>query len=150
MAEKQPLSSALDEYMLLLQFGPAVLASVGALAIRMDDPEMKIVWESLLLDEMFGYGPTELRNQPLDILLLPEHRDLHREHFARYRAFPNIRTMNAGIWVDALKKDGTVIKIQVSLYPTQVGKYEMVIAHVVDVTRAWLHLVPPRPLREGH
>lgn len=149
MVEKL-VSSALEEYMLLLQFGPAVLASVAALSVRLDDLDMKIVWESKLLSDMFGYEPLELRGQPIDALLLPENRPLHRQHFARYRESPTIRTMNAGVWVDAVKKDGAKFKVQVSLYPTSVGKTEMIIAHVVDVTKAWLHLSPSRPLAEGH
>ena len=143
--------SALEEYMLLLQFGPAVLASVAALAVRLDDPDMKIIWESKLLTEMFGYEPAELRGKPLDGLLLPEHRENHLQYFKHYQNVPNIRTMNSGIWVDGLKKDGTNIKVQVSLYPTSVGKIDVVIAHVADVTRAYAHIKPLiRPLEDAH
>ena len=143
--------SALDEYMLLTQIGPAVLASVAALAVRLDDPDMKVMWESRLLAEMFGYQPYELRGQPLDVLLLPEHRNVHRHHYGRYQANSNVRTMNAGVWVDGLRKDGTKVKVQVSLYPTNVGKIDVVIAHVADVTKAYDHMKPVvRPLEDAH
>ena len=143
--------SALDEYMLLTQIGPAVLASVAALAVRLDDPDMKVMWESRLMSEMFGYEPYELRGQPLDLILLPEHREVHRCYYGDYCKAPNVRTMNQGVWVDGLRKDGTKIKVQVSLYPTNVGKIDVVIAHVADVTRAYEHLKPVvRPLVEGH
>lgn len=37
-----------------------------------------------------------------------------------------------------------------SLCPQEVGKRDVVIAHVADVTRAYEHTKPPRPLDEAH
>lgn len=110
------VGNALEEYLLLLQFGPAVLKSVAVLAVELPPRGapaggMEIVWCSGLLEDLFGYGRGELRGKPLDALLRPEDRGPHREHFARYLLSPNTRTMNAGVWVDGLKKDGTVIKV---------------------------------------
>ena len=144
------MTSAMDEYLLLLEIGPAVLKSVPVFAIDLSNPSMAILWESHLFDEMFGYDIGELRGQPLDVLLRPEDREPHHRFFAEYSKAPNIRTMNAGVWVDGVRKDGTTIKIQVSLYPHAVGRRDLVIAHVADVTRAFSHINAVRPLEEGH
>ena len=50
-------SNAFSEYLFLLQFGPAALQSVSVLAVDLADPEMKIIYASRLLEEMFGYDP---------------------------------------------------------------------------------------------
>ena len=136
------MTSALDEYMLLLQFGPAVLKSVAVLVIDLADPLMTIVWSSRLFNEMFGYDEAELKGQPLNVLLLPKDQEKHLRYFSQYQKNPTSRTMNAGIWVDGMKKDGTEIKLQVSLCPAAVGRLDMVIAYVVDVTKAYNHLSP--------
>ena len=144
------MSSAMDEYLLLLEIGPAVMKSVPVFAIDLNDPNMKIVWGSTLFNEMFGYEAGELNGQSLDTLLKVQDREPHHRFFAEYSKAPNIRTMNAGVWVDGVKKDGSIIKIQVSLYPRAVGRRDMVIAHVADVTKAFAHISAVRPLEEGH
>ena len=137
-------SNAFSEYLFLIQFGPAVLQSVSVLAVDMADPDMKVVYASRLLEEMFGYDPGELQGKSLDVLLKAESVDAHRAHFRRYQENPTTRTMNAGVWVDGVRKDGTVIKIQVSLCVQPVGRTDCVIACVADVTRVYEHYRPAK------
>ncbi len=132
-------SSAFSEYLFLIQFGPAVLESVAVLAVKLDDPTMEIVYASPLLEEMFGWGHGELHGLSLDVLLRPEDVGLHHEHFARYQQQPTTRTMNAGVWVDGRRKDGSAFKAQVSLCVQPVGRQDCVIACIADVTAAFNH-----------
>ena len=134
--------TAFSEYLFLVQFGPAVLQSVSVLAVDFADPDMKIVYASALLEEMFGYPPRELIGRSLDVLLRPEDVAVHREHFSRYQRNPGTRTMNAGVWVDGVKKDGTRFKVQVSLCVQPVGKTDCVIACIADVSKAYERAKP--------
>lgn len=134
--------TAFSEYLFLVQFGPAVLKSVAVLAVDLSDDEMKIVYASELLEQMFGYGPGEMQGKSMEMLLREEDRELHREHFRRFRKAPATRSMNRGVWVDAVRKDGTGFKIMVSLCVQPVGRMDCVIACVADVTPVYLHYKP--------
>ena len=119
-----------------------MLKSVPVLAIDIDDLEMKIVYASPLLHEMFGYGHRELIGLPIDVLLRPEDVERHHEFFAAYRENRDTRTMNAGVWVPALKKNGREFMIQVSLCTEPVGRLYCVIACIADVTAAYSRMHP--------
>lgn len=136
------MASAFSDYLFFVQFGPAVLKSVAVLAIDLADDGMRIIFASQLLEEMFGYGPDELRDESLDVLLRPEDREAHRRYYEAFRSSPHTRTMNRGVWVDGVKKNGERFKIQVSLTVQPVGKTECVIACVADVTNAFDHRHP--------
>lgn len=136
------LGSAFSEYLFLIQFGPAVLKSVAVLAVDLADPEMKIIYASPLLEEMFGYERGELQGKSLDVLLRPEDVIPHHEHYARYQRDPTTRTMNAGVWVPGVKKSGDEFQVQVSLCVQPVGRMDCVIACVADVTAAFRHARP--------
>ncbi len=140
--------SAFSDYLFLVQFGPAVLKSVAVLAIDLHDPNMEILYASKLLEEMFGYDPGELHGQSLDALLREEDRAVHHTDFALFHDHPVTRSMNKGVWVDAVTKTGRLFKVQVSLTVEPVGKRDCVIACVADVTAAFQH-VRPYPLVHG-
>ncbi len=128
--------SAFSTYLFSLQFGPAVLESVPVLGIDLHDPTMTIVYASTLLEEMFGYDKGELIGKPLDVLLRPEDVEAHHAHFEEFSAAPSTRPMNAGVHVDAVKKDGSPLKVQVSLAVQPVGQTDCAIAFMADVTWA--------------
>lgn len=136
------MATVFSDYLFFVQFGPAVLKSVAVLAIDLADKDMRIIFASQLLEEMFGYGPDELRDRSLDDLLRPEDREAHHRHFVNFQYSSYTRTMNKGIWVDGVKKNGERFKIQVSLTVQPVGKTECVIACVADVTNAFEHRRP--------
>ncbi len=136
------MANAFNDYMFFIQFGPAVIKSVAVMAIDINDPTMKIVYSSALLDLMFGYDAGELRGQSLDVLLRQEDVVPHHVHFANYQAQRHTRTMNSGTWVDAKRKDGSLFKVQVSLCVEPVGKMDCVIACIADVTAAFNHYHP--------
>lgn len=142
MSQQVEMTNAFSDYLFLVQFGPAILKSVAVLAIDIADPFMRILFASDLTCEMLGYEPGELTGKELDMILRPEDRAIHHTHFAVYQAHPSVRTMNEGVWVDGVKKDGSQIKIQVSLCPQPVGKTDCVIACIADVTNAYKRYQP--------
>lgn len=127
-------SDELTHFIFLSQVGQAVLNTVAVLAVDLADPSTSIYWASRPFEEMFGYEHNELRGQPLTVLMRPESALVHARHFARYRESPNARGMNRGLVVDAVKKDGTIFKIQIGLKTSEVGRKDYAFATATDVT----------------
>ena len=69
-------------------------------------------------------------------------RQLFMEHFKKFQESPKNRSMNAGVWVSGQRKDGTEIKVQVSLSVHDIGKDKYVVAYVADVTKVFEHQAP--------
>jgi PAS domain S-box-containing protein len=112
------------------------------LAIDLADDDMRIRFASRLVEEVFSYGQGELSDKRLDVLLEPKDVVTHHRYFKNFRADPKDRTMNAGVWVNGIKKDRSVIKVQVSLCVREVGKRTFVLACLADVTKAYDRMKP--------
>lgn len=85
-------------------------------------------------EEIFGFGPGELRGQEVEALMPGRFRDAHSRHRAAYIREPRARPMGAGLDLFALKKDGTEMPVEISLSPVRLGEELVVIAAVRDIS----------------
>ena len=87
---------------------------------------------------MFGWGREELEGGEIERLVPDASRDRHRGHRRRYGKSPKPRPMGKGLELEALRKDGTTIPVEISLSPSRLGPdhQEHVICAVRDIS-AW-------------
>lgn len=86
--------------------------------------------------ELFCYDPDELVGLPLEALIPEPLRKRHRSHVRSYTNSPSRRPMNAGLELFALRRDGTLLPVEISLSPGRLNGVDVVIAMVRDVTEA--------------
>jgi len=86
---------------------------------------------------MFGWSREELEGSEVERLIPDASRGRHRRHRRRYHQTPMPRPMGEGLELEALRKDGTTIPVEISLSPSQLGPgREHVICAVRDIS-AW-------------
>ena len=134
LATSQPRSQARSRPALTLaqgRPGSAAVMSPGVLwnmieafsdGVALADGEGTLVLASRRLEEMFGYQPAELADQPLE-RLIPAHLQAARA-----------RPVGTGALLTGLHKDGTTFPVEISIKPVQTATGRFSLAVVRDMT----------------
>ena len=86
---------------------------------------------------MFGWSRDELEGSEVERLIPDARRGRHRRHRQRYGRSPKPRPMGEGLELEALRKDGTTIPVEISLSPSRLGPgLQHVICAIRDIS-AW-------------
>ncbi|HEU5466121.1 MAG TPA: PAS domain S-box protein, partial [Gemmatimonadales bacterium] len=99
------------------------------------DPAGNILLVNRQACEILGYPEAELLGQSVDLLLPVRLRAGHVSQRAAYLRAPATRQMGAGRELQALRKDGREIVVEVGLAPVLQDGQTYVIASIVDVTK---------------
>ena len=99
------------------------------------DPEGDIVLVNRQACEIFGYPEAELLGRSVDLLLPAGLRRSHAAHRKEYARVPTARLMGIGRELEAVRKDGRGIVVEVGLAPVMKGDRPHVLASIVDVTK---------------
>ncbi len=83
---------------------------------------------------LFGYPLEELYEQPIETLLPHVYRKRHKNYRITYHTNPQSRPMGTALELTALRKDGILFPVEVSLGPLQTEQGMLVIAIVRDVS----------------
>jgi hypothetical protein len=83
---------------------------------------------------LFGYAPSELVGQPVEVLLPEAFRAGHVAYRTAYVRAPRTRPMGTGLDLLARRKDGTEFPVEISLSPMATPEGVVVIAAVRDIT----------------
>ena len=84
---------------------------------------------------MFGWSREEMVGSPVERLVPAASRGRHQRHRQRYGEAPQPRAMGEGLELQALRRDGTTIPVEISLSPSTLGRGgEHVICAVRDIT----------------
>lgn len=113
-------------------FGKLLDSSPDATLVIRQDGVIVLVNEAV--ERMFGYSPTSLIGQSIQVLVPDEHRSSHRQHLANYQASPRIRMMGTGLELAARHRDGHVFPVEISLGPMQTDEGLFVFCSVRDIT----------------
>jgi PAS domain S-box-containing protein len=104
-------------------------------ALVMTNHEGIIIQINRQAEAMFGWGRSELINQPVEVLMPAQDRVSHialRDRFLK-SAMP--RVMGAGRPdLRGLRKDGSLFPVDISLSPLEAGRTQVVVAAVRDMT----------------
>lgn len=99
----------------------------GVLAV---DHTGTIVYANDQVTEIFGWTPQELQNQKIELLIPESKRKTHIGYRKSYQHSPSSRSMNAGLKLDGLHKDGSLVAVNIGLAPVSSGEKKMTIASV--------------------
>jgi PAS domain S-box-containing protein len=83
---------------------------------------------------LFECAPEKLLGLTVEELLPESARSIHRAHRTRYRAEPTVRSMGVGLYLSALRADGSTFPVEISLSPLQLGDDVFAVAAVRDIT----------------
>lgn len=70
---------------------------------------------------LFGWSREEIEGSPVERLVPPASRDRHRGHRRRYAEAPRARPMGRGLELEALRKDGKTVPVEISLAPSDLA-----------------------------
>jgi PAS domain S-box-containing protein len=102
-------------------------------AILEVDASGRIVLLNAAAEKMFGYSRDDLLGQPLEIFVPEDLRDMHRQHRSNYWAHPQTRPMGIGMQLQARRKDGALLPVEISLSPVKFEEGFRVTAIIRDV-----------------
>jgi len=86
-------------------------------------------------ETMFGYGRSELKDQPIELLVPDRFRKAHEKDRGHYQAEPRMRGMGIGIELYAKRKDGSEFPVEIMLSPIETSEGSVVLTVVRNITR---------------
>ena len=84
--------------------------------------------------KMFGYETNELLNESIDVLVPKNIKGHHEHHRKTYVDKPRARPMGLGLDLYALRKDGNLFPIEISLSPIFKDDRKYIIAFLIDIS----------------
>src|SRR5271157_427249 len=110
------------------------LAEESPDAIVVVDVQGRLVWGNQQAEQLFGYGRAELLGQEVELLLPDGVQKVHLAHRASFMENPRTRRMGVGLDLNARRRDGATIPVEISLTPLSADSGDMVIATVRDIS----------------
>ena len=110
------------------------LAEESPDAIVVVDFQGRLAWLNRQAEQLFGYGRAELLGQKVELLLPEGVQKAHLAHRAAYIESPRTRRMGVGLDLNARRRDGANIPVEISLTPLSTDSGDMVIATVRDIS----------------
>lgn len=95
----------------------------------------KIIMANPATERMFGYSQEELKGKPIEILIPDRYKMHHHELRGEFYHQPSNRIMGHGRDLQAKRKDGTDMAVEISLSQYKRDDELFVIAFIVDITR---------------
>jgi len=93
-----------------------------------------IIFANAQVQELLGYTPDEIIDQPIEMLLPERLRAAHPDHRKSFFGAPRARSMGASRELFALCKDGTEIPVEVSLSPLETPDGILVSSAIRDLS----------------
>ncbi|MEZ5407670.1 MAG: PAS domain S-box protein [Acidimicrobiales bacterium] len=125
------LSPPLGSTPAALTWSESLLAAVratGTDGVMAVDETGRIVEANQQALDLFGYEQSELCGASIELLLPLDRRAAHRHQRARYEADPGPRPMGSGLDLVARHKDGSPIRLDISLNPCSTSRGLVVVA----------------------
>ena len=103
-------------------------------AIVITDREGRITRVNGQMEQVFGYGRSDLLGAPVEILLPERFRSAHPAYRREYDTQPHTRTMGLGLQLYGRRKDGSEFPVDIMLSPVKVDDEVLTIAVVRDLS----------------
>jgi PAS domain S-box-containing protein len=123
---RKEFESARERYEKLLNASPDAMIYVNR------DSEITLV--NAQTEKLFGYTQAELLGRKLDMLIPQRFRERHHNFVTDYFESPRVRHMGSNLRIYGQKRDGSEIRVDISLSPIRIEKELFVTAAIRDVT----------------
>ena len=113
-------------------------------AMVIADAQGHIILVNAETERLFNYTRDELIGKPVEILIPQRFRQQHPQQRQGYTAHPHSRTINDGLELRGLRKNGSEFPAEISLSPLETPQGVLVTAAIRDITvrkEAEMHLV---------
>jgi len=94
----------------------------------------RIVYVNPQIESTFGYEPTEVMGQPMELLLPEGAASRHTAYRAGFIAHPVARPVGIGLDLTGRRKDGSEFPVEISLSPVETSTGLHVFATIIDIT----------------
>lgn len=102
--------------------------------LLMSDHHGTIVLVNREVERLFGYPREELLGQSVETLIPEAQRQGHARSRTHYDRHPSLRGMGVGRDLTGVRKDGTVIPVEIGLTPVETSNGTFVLAAIVDIS----------------
>lgn len=102
-------------------------------AILLVDEEARITYANDRVLDLFGYTPSELTGELVEILVPAPQRENHVTYRNEYLADPVTRPMGADVELSAQRKDGSTIPVDISLSPIKDSSGTKIVVIIRDI-----------------
>jgi PAS domain S-box-containing protein len=86
-------------------------------------------------EKMFGYTSQEIVGERIEMLVPDEVKEKHTGYRESYATNPHARPMGLGLNLNARRKDGSLLPIEISLSPLERDGEKLVIAFLIDISK---------------
>lgn len=86
-------------------------------------------------ERMFGYTSKELIGERIEMLVPNEIKEKHIGHRESFAQNPHARPMGVGLNLNAKRKDGSLLPIEISLSPLEKDGEKFVIVFLIDISK---------------
>lgn len=108
--------------------------NAASLGILISNTEGVIQQVNPYTNRLFGYEDQELIGQKIEILIPKKIRERHVRHREAFNKNPRPRAMGAGIDLFGLKKDGTLLPVEISLTHYERSGKKEIVSFISDIT----------------
>lgn len=108
--------------------------NAASLGIIISDSEGRIQQVNPFANKLFGYEEGELLGKKIEALVPQDLRAIHESHRRDFNHNPKTRSMGLGLDLFALKKDGTLLPVEISLTHYQRKGKREIVSFVSDIT----------------
>jgi formate hydrogenlyase transcriptional activator len=103
-------------------------------AIIVIDEQGRITEVNAQVEKFFGYKPSELNGQAVEILVPERFRNIHPNHRHQYGAHARTRPMGIGLELRGTRKDGTEFPVDIMLSPVETAQGKVVVIVIRDLS----------------
>ncbi len=103
-------------------------------AMLIVDERGNILLANSQTEKLFGYRREELIGQPVETLMPPRFRGAHTQHRSQFFSAPHLRSMDAGLDLYGLRRDGSEFPVEISLNPIASEGGTLVTSSIRDIS----------------
>lgn len=113
----------------------SILLDISHSAVIAIDQDQKILLFNQGARRIFGYEPSEVLGEPLDIVIPRDKQEIHREHVRRFGASPTLaKLMDERQEIRGQRKDGALFPASASIAKTTSGGRLVFLVIVQDIS----------------
>ncbi len=125
-AEQARRDAETQRLRLMLEWAPTGMILV--------DRRGTILLSNARMENLFGYARDELVGKTIEMLVPGHLRDLHKQHRTEFSGDPRPRAMGVECELYGLRRDGTLVPVEIGLSPLETPEGDVVLASVVDIS----------------